>query len=331
MARLASPTMRRVVAVLAAVVMVVIALLVRAALDGDDGGGGGSGDDGHIPRLLCAEELEAVCQELEDDGEIQVVAIEPAGETIDRLLPVDAELDADGWLTIDPFPRLVDELRTGVTAPQFGDAMPTDRSTRLAIVAHADRAQALDRDCSEVDWACLADAAGDPWEAHGGDRRWGDVHPGYDSPDTSATGLLVLAQAVAQEVGNPQFATNDLTLEVVDFMGDLEDAVPNRHAGGTVLDTLVVQPPYYGAVGALGNAADAATRTDRGADLRIFYPAPMFRAEVVLAPAAGHDLELPDGLDDALAADGWDHAEQGERLPTSGTLYTLRATWQGVA
>ncbi|MET1048223.1 MAG: hypothetical protein ABWZ55_01215, partial [Acidimicrobiales bacterium] len=162
--------MRRVLAVLGAVLMVAVALLLRSFLDGGDDGDQASGDrgNGDVPTLVCAEELADVCEALERDG-VADVTVEPVGETVDRLGAVDADLGADAWLTLDPFPQQVDERREFATGSAlFGEPLATDRSSPLALVAFADRAAALEADCPEVDWACLGDAAGEAWADHGG-------------------------------------------------------------------------------------------------------------------------------------------------------------------
>src|SRR3712207_5937127 len=106
--------MRRVVAVLGAVLMVVVAVLVRGVLDDDEGAGsgatGGGGEDGEV-TLLCLDELGDVCRALEDDGAIDDFDAEPAGTTIDRLAAQGAELEADAWLTLLPFPEIAGVAR----------------------------------------------------------------------------------------------------------------------------------------------------------------------------------------------------------------------------
>ena len=327
--------MRRVLAVLGAVLMVAVALLVRAAIDGgDDGEGSGGGGEDAAPQLLCAEELADLCETLAQEG-LAEVTIEPVGTTVDRLGAIDADLGADAWLTLDPFPQQVNDRRTFATGNAlFADALATGFSTGLALVAQDDRAAALDTDCAEVGWACVGDAAGEPWSDHGGEASWGLVKPGYDAPDTSATGLLVLAQAMADHLENPRFATQDIDAR---WLGDLEDAVPTRTAGSALLRLVQQGGAAFGAVGALGADAEAVAGAAQGEDLTIFYPAPMFRASVVLAPGRGGDEDLLDALSgladgdvlaEALTDAGWTTDADGEPLPSAGVLDALRSAWE---
>jgi len=322
----------RVVAVTLALAMVLVAVLARALVsDGDDGGGGSGGEP---VDLLCATELTAVCTALDEAG-VARTSVEPAGDTLARLQDPEGALGADGWLTLAPYPEMVDDARAAaVQDTVLGEGAPTGGSSALAIAAFEDRAAALEADCGEVTWACLGDAAGEPWTEHSGDEEWGEVTPGYDAPDRSATGLLVLAQAVADHLDLPDFALNDLTPEVSRWLRDLEDAVGNRPPG-SALDAMVLRgPAAFSAVGDLDVAATQAQDSRRGEGLRIFYPAPMFRAEVVLAPARGRDLgdlagsdELATALDEA----GWEHDVAGEPLPDAGALLALLDLWADVA
>jgi hypothetical protein len=321
--------MRRVVAVLGAVLMVIVAFLVRGVIDGDDDSGndgsrGDGGSDGEV-TLLCADELEGVCDALVAAGAIAGFDSEPAGETVDRMVIQGADLGADGWLTLDSFPQQVDVVRELNTDNSiFGEPTATDHSTGLAIVAASDRGEALSNDCGDVDWNCLQPIGGDAWSDHEGEASWGAIKLGYDAPDTSATGLLVLTQAMAGHAGRTDFAAQDIDRR---WLADLENAVPTRPTT-TVLDTLVLQgAAAFGAVGALDNAAQDAAGSR---DLEIFYPAPMFRAEVVLAAVGGDPDGLldEDDLDDALSALDWEAGQDADPLPSAGALVALRRAWE---
>jgi hypothetical protein len=314
--------MRRLVAVLGAVFMVGAALLVRDFVAGDDEGGGDSSETDDRPAdltLVCAEELEAVCEALEDDDAIAGFATEDAGVTVDRVATED--LEADAWLTLDPFPGMADVAREQAgEGTQYDEPMGTEVSTDMAIVAHPSRADALAEACGgEVDWECLGEVADDPWSEHGGDAAWGQINIGMENLD-SASGLLTSAQAVGDYVENDQFASNDLDANDVDrWMNQFS-------RGDGALDDMVLQGAgAYSAVGALGTEAEAAGASAQGQGLVISYPAPMYRAEVVLvAPgASAEDLIDPDVLASALADAGWEGGG-ATTLPSAGAMYALR-------
>ena len=117
---------------------------------------------------------------------------------------------------------------------------------------------------------------------------------------------------MADHLGDPGFAGQDIDER---WLGDLEDAVPTRTSGSSLLRLAQQGGAAFGAVGALGVEAEAVAGTAQGEDLTIFYPAPMFRASVVLAPGRGGDEDLlaeltdlaeGDALASALADAGWD-------------------------
>jgi hypothetical protein len=317
--------MRRVLAVVGALLMVAVALVVRSIVDDD--GDAASGPDGTPVSLICAEELAEVCEIMEDDHGADVV-VEPVGATVDRLGQPATRLDADGWLTLEPFAEQVD-VRRGAAGGSalFGESHPTGHSTGLALVAFDDRAAALEAECDVVGWACLGTIAGEDWADHGGQADWGTVKVGYDDPGTSASGLLVLAQAMADHLDEPRFASQDIDDR---WLGDLDAAVPNRPAGSVLVQLVQQGRAAFGGVGALGNPAEGLAATDRGRELRIFYPDPMFRATVVLSPAPGTDLSdfaTGDALAEALADAGWERDVNGVPPPSGGVLEALQRAW----
>ncbi|HYF47146.1 MAG TPA: hypothetical protein VD926_13105, partial [Acidimicrobiales bacterium] len=121
-------------------------------------------------------------------------------------------------------------------------------------------------------------------------------------------------------LGLDTFATNDLDAS------DADRWISRFEEGDGVLGQLVTRGAgAFSAVGGLDVEARALTGTAQGADLGIFYPAPMFRAEVVVvAPGRSADgLVGDDDLAEALAEAGWDD-EAGGGLPSAGALYALR-------
>ena len=311
--------MRRVVAVLGAVLLVVVAVFVRGLIDGDDDSGGDDGGNGSPSgtdvTLVCIEELQAVCEAMEADGAIAGFSTEDGGETVDRLAAGE-DLEADGWLAIEPFPGMADVGRgeAGLD-PLFDEPAGVGFTATPALVTHPGRSAAFEEACNEVDWRCVGDMAGEQWGDHGGDQGWGEVNVGLESPD-SATGLLAAGQAASDYLSLDTFATNDLdSTAVVRWLDGFDE-------GDDVLRRMRTEGPgAFSAVGVLDQQAEAA----QGADLGIFYPAPMFRAEVVLVAAGGSADDLVDGdaLAEALAAEGW--REGGtEGMSSPGAYYALR-------
>src|SRR6266508_5767960 len=88
--------------------MVVVAVMIRARIDD------AANTDGDA-RLVCATELEEACTELDDAVGGLDVTVEPAGDTLKRLIALgDSEVDEpglDGWLVPGPWPQIVDIVR----------------------------------------------------------------------------------------------------------------------------------------------------------------------------------------------------------------------------
>src|SRR4051812_20961854 len=127
-------TLKRLAALLGAVALVVAAVLIRNALD--DNSSASANDRPAQPgsyTLVCSTEFADVCAGLPDT---YAVTVEAAGVTLDRLASAEPADLPDGWLTLDPFPAMLDETRVR------GDALqPAVESTD--VLAMADQVYSL--------------------------------------------------------------------------------------------------------------------------------------------------------------------------------------------
>lgn len=316
--------MKRLLALVGAVVMIAGAVLVRGILDdggasngNSDGGGGGGNDDG-ATHLLCATELADTCAALAEEDDDVTFDVEPAGETAERLTDPafePAASDIDGWLTLQPWPALVELRRDLANQPAVLEA-PSDvlATTRLALVGPADRVDQLAAACGGVDqtsWRCLGEIADDPWSSHGGTTSQGRIEVGHDDPTQEAAGLVVLGQAASDYFGTTAFARNDFDADpgFRNWLEQLENAdpgLPPAVAAQPVITQLEQFPnASWDAVGTLDPEA-IATKARTSDAFTVLYPSPMIRAEVVLAPIRGHEVDLSDDdLDAALEDTGW--------------------------
>jgi hypothetical protein len=333
----------------------VVALQVRDR-GGDDGDGGGDASSGGT--VLCVPEVEQVCRALAEEDPDLEVTIEEAGTTFERLSTAgDADdVDVDAWLAPAPFPAMVDGARaaTGLD-PLFGEASPVLARSPLVLVLWDDRLAVLEAACGgEPDWRCIGELSGGTWADIGGQSSWGRLKPGHGPADTSATGLLVLAQASGQYLGRTDYASNDFADPGYRaWLTQLEDAVPTfTPSAGTPLDQLLFSgPSSFDAVGSFEADAGPAVSTSRDADrLSVLYPEPVTTMDLVAAPVAGRDRgeDVRDLLEDdapaLLAAAGWRVAGQdpvegvradvalpdSSNLPSAGVLQALRSTWREV-
>ena len=117
------PRIAKLLAVVAALAMIGVAVLVRSRIADDDEGDGGDGDPREAFTVMCITELEAICRALEPEG-IEV-EVEDAGTTADAL--ADGRRPTfDAWVTIDPWPEMVDSrAAAGPNQPGLLDDAPT--------------------------------------------------------------------------------------------------------------------------------------------------------------------------------------------------------------
>ena len=101
-------TLKRLAALLGAVALVVGAILLRNALDDNSNSSSAGPAEPGSYSLVCSTEFADVCTGLPDT---YAVTIEAAGVTLDRLASVEPAALPDAWLTLYPFPAMLDETR----------------------------------------------------------------------------------------------------------------------------------------------------------------------------------------------------------------------------
>ncbi|HEY8217266.1 MAG TPA: hypothetical protein VIH82_09035 [Acidimicrobiia bacterium] len=351
---------RRLLAIVVAVALVGAAVLVRSAIH-DGGDGSSSSHGGGRPTLLCARELEQVCQQLQRDHDIDI-DVEPAGLTADAIgtVPDDRvrDLGFDGWLTLSREAEIARDRRARAgLEPALG--APTERIARspLVIGIWKDRAAALAPECEnqEITWGCIGDIAGRPWTtAAGGQPAWGSVKPGHSDPATSAEGLLVIGQAASSYFGRSDLSRDDYADDgFLEWFARLENNVrvltdspfEQMLVGGAALYDMV------GTTEAEAGPELARASRDRRDEVELLYPSPVATADVVYAPvvrASGadelRDLVTGDDGRAALARTGWrvdgearapgvrvtPRLPDADNLPDAGSLEALLETWREV-
>jgi hypothetical protein len=324
--------------------MVVAALAIRAQIDGDEH------DRAEVLRLTCANELEAVCRQLQrDDARIQLT-VEAAGTTAAQLEQLSGDphdFGIDGWLVSAPWPDIVDGARKARALPTlFGPATsrPVLARSPLVIVAWNDRVAVLRSQCQtpNIGWKCVGDAAATPggWAAIGGRPEWGPVKPGHADP-VNDDGLLVLGQAAADWFGRSDLSSIDLDDEAFSrWFSGLERAVPP--SGNSPLNLMLITgPAAYDAVGTTeAEAFPLLARSPRRNSLTLLYPSPMVTADIVLAAPAANDsatralrsiVSAASGRQ-AFTDAGWKvpGAPGSGALPPPGFLDALATRWHSV-
>ena len=202
---------KRAVAALVAVVLVVGAFLLRRnVIDADDDAATGS----TLPpveaaaELVCVTELAEVCQAIGPAHPELSVLVEPAGRTLDRLAELDETARAPLWLTVEPFPAMVDSLRSAAGRPPLDASAQPVAASRLVVATPAGgRRDVLAAACAAVPlWRCIGASAGEPWTDLGGQPGWNTVRPSLGLVDESAMALGSFADAVAGYFGTPSIS-----------------------------------------------------------------------------------------------------------------------------
>ncbi len=327
--------MRRLLALLGAFAMVGGALVIRGAIDDDTN----DSNDGKTMTLLCAAELERVCDELHD-----TTGIRTATAAMDEVAD---GTDYDGWLTFER-----NAGNSGVE-PLLGTPSPILARSPLVLAIGKERGEVLAGHCGgEVTWRCIGDVAGTSWESIGGQGAWGDVKLGHADPAETGEGLTIVGQAAQQFFGPTKNLSRD------DFAQDnffawftqLERAAERDDAAFEHL--LTFGPARYDIVAtieALAGPQFAAAARDRRERVRLLYPDPVATADVVFVPFIGgndslFDIVVSDEGRAALAHAGFrvdgETRIQGvpttpplpatSNLPDAGALEALLQTWREV-
>jgi hypothetical protein len=326
-------TLKRIAAALAAVALIVVAVVLRRTVLDEDTSAASTTPTttphATAGQLVCITELAAACRAVEPQFPELDVRVAPAGTTLDALAA--AEGPGPMWATIQPFPAMVDALRTeplGFTTTSLGAtqlSVATPKGPRTAALASGCAGLAL--------WACVGGHAGAPWTDLGGDASQRTVRPSLGAVDREAVALASFADAVAGYAGTSQISASTWQDDPAfgPWVRRLSRAVDvSSLSAGTPLATMLTR------AGSLDIAAttDAEVAALGGERVDVKYPEPSMWVEAVLAVPGGQ--AAPDGLAAALtqvlAATGWSAPGSAtQRLPDAGTMLALRAFWRDAA
>lgn len=325
--------MKRFLALLVAVAMVLLAVLVRGLLDGngtdgtgtdgndtDGNGTDGNGTDGSGLELICGPQLLAACNSLAGELEGVRITLQDESDTAEAIAAGTVTLGAGtAWLAAGDWPAIT---AAGISegASNLEDLESTGVLGRspAVMVARTDRMEAISSSCTQPDWGCVGAAAGSAWTELGGSPQWGRIEIGLPEP-TAASGMTVVNQAVASEVGTTDFATNDLADPAYSsWFSHLAETSGSNASSTSPLVEFVSRPASLSVVGALEAEAIEELAGVASADtLTVLAPDPIATADVRLwsSDRAALDSVLdrlgsgePTGAEvlvDFLEATGW--------------------------
>jgi hypothetical protein len=323
----------RAFAVAVAIVLVVGAFFVRRdVIEGDDDNGNGTDPS---EEIVCITELADVCETYAvGDASLQVT-IEDAGVTLDRLATLGDDEAAPLWLTVEPYPAMVDSIRTGARAEPLAFTTTTLGASQLGVALPPDgRLDVLVAACgTEPLWRCIGEDAGAPWTEIGGEERWGTIRPAFGDVTDSALGLASFASSVAGYFGDTDISRSRWEADSAQFTpwvrGLASTASGVSLSGGSALGTMATRPSALDIAATAGYelaALDASS--ERFASN---YPAPEMWLQAVLAVPGGAAApgDLVSDLTEQLLGAGWDDAATAATpLPSASTMLALRAYWQ---
>ena len=331
-------TGRRIGAVVVAVALIAGALLLRGTVLGDDEADEPPGPTTSTTaeataagELICVNELADVCAAVRAEYPDVRVSVEAAGVTLDAVARLPDDAPRPLWLTIQPFPAMLDALRTGGRLEPFAAAPEAVGASRLAIASSAQRATDLTTGCIDQPlWRCIGEHAGNDWSTLAPDAAAGDIRPAIGAANREAVALASFAAAVSGYFGRPDIRSSDwqndpaFTPWVSRLLGAVDSSTLSA---GTPLATMAIRPSALD-IAATTDAERAALGGDR---FTPNYPEPSMWVEAVVAVPEG--TAVPDDLTTALAAGlaaaGWEAPGAATQpLPGATTMLALRSLWQ---
>jgi hypothetical protein len=259
--------------------------------------------------------------------------VEPAGTTAARLESGTGPIP-DAWVTLAPWPTMVDDSRERRNLPRLFTSEERLASSPLALIGPTDRMTALGAACGgppeAISWKCIGERAGARWESLGGQSAWGNLKPGHASPVDSAAGLLVFGNAVASYFGRTDFSAIDFSTDpgFRPWVTRLEQAIPEFGDELTTPLDLMLLRPRFDVVGTT-QAEFTEKAGAQSARFTVTYPAPMAQADAVIA-STGRAPAVPlPVLAAALVEKGWGEpaADPTAGLPAPGVLDALQDVW----
>jgi hypothetical protein len=317
-------TAKRIAAIAIAVVLIVAALLIRNGFD-DDSSSATDGTDkpskGKI-TVICSTEFKVACDRL--DAKKYTVSTESAGTTLDRLAKNGAVLP-DAWITLDPFPGMIDESRrpnsVASTNPTV-TVIATD--TPMLAIARSLVGQVETLCGSTVSWKCAGSNAGKGLD--GGAR----LLPGIANPDSEAIGLLTFANAVAGYFGSAALdtATWQDNSGFSNWLRNLQTtAKVNIAAPGAVpLSTLITRKTTVNVAATTASETRLSTRADA---FTAFPISPSITYSVVVATFGNRADAVVAAVTPSLITAGWTQATDPHPKLPAGTFIALRRLWEG--
>jgi hypothetical protein len=329
-------TLKRLAAVIATVLMIVGAVFIRSRMDDNKSDPATTSPNAPankgVLNIVCSTEFKDVCQDLRANmGAKVAITDESAGVTLDRLANGPQSALPDLWLTLAPFPAMLDYARQ----QPFVQSTVIIAETRPSIVLLADRADALLADCADTSlWNCIGSIAGSPWSEHSGQASWGAVRVGFADPATEAWGLVTLANAVSGYFSKTDFSRSTWEADPLfsRWMQHISANATLTSASKSPLATFLARTSAF-SIAPTDSAEIARTPPVDSSKYTVLSPEPaiVYRAE--LAAFGTTDAELREEARKILTASLlgtylWDKSDASAQALDEGTFIALRQLWK---
>jgi len=330
-------TAKRIFALLAAALLIVVGLIVRAAISDNSSSPSNANGAPAGFSLVCSNEFSEVCNALSASlGSKVTVSVAAAGDTLDSLAKADPKDLPDAWLTLEPFPAMLDQIRqrTYNLRPATASVDPVGAADPAMTLAN-DRAAALQKGCGSTAIAkCVAAAAGTPWSSVGGQTSWGNVKVSLPDPASEAAGLVALANVSAAYYGTADLASKDLAgdNDFAVWLGTFARHTVAPSTGDTPLGSMLLRPSLLN-VAFTDTAEITQIPASRLADFTSLPAKPSVQLQAVFTLFAGARsggaATIRQKIADALQKTaGWTAPTAAAAAPSADTFIALRAVWK---
>ncbi|MCU1364645.1 MAG: hypothetical protein JWN39_284 [Ilumatobacteraceae bacterium] len=320
-------TVKRLLAFLGAVALIVGAVFARNALDdksSDSTSSTGQSTGGNL-TVVCSTEFADVCAKLPPSDR---VTVEPASQTLADLVK-DGAQPPDAWVTLDPFPGMVDIQRQVATLDPLDPTIVAVATDVAEIAVAKTRADAFALACNgQPAWKCIGTNAGAQWTTLDPAAAGGKLLPGFADPDSEALGLITFANAVAGYLNNPDFSTSDWSdnAELNGWLRNLKNADVISANGASALDTLLVRATSVNVAATTGVELQASPSPDA---VVASPTSPAVPIVAVVGAFTSKGAAVAEQLSPLLTKAGWTRATDPEPQLPAGTFIALRKLWEG--
>ena len=302
--------------------LIIAAVLIRNGLD-DNSSSTTDGTDkpsGGKVTVICSTEFEAICNRL--DAKKYDTTTESAGKTLDRLAKADAKLP-NAWITLDPFPNMIDVMRGGNGATAVNPTVVAVATNTPLLAIAQSFVEPIKVLCggAGVTWKCVGGNAG---QSLSGGRK---LLPGITDPNTEADGLLAFANAVSSYIG---VTTSDRSQwedpAFVKWLRSFRTNVTVTVEGEDPLSTVIVHKTRFNVTQT--TASDAAGSAQPNA-FATTPTSPANQYVAVVATFTDRAGDLAAKVTASLVTAGWTQATDPQAKLPAGTFIALRTLWKG--